>query len=420
MRESTPRRVFVAAAAVMITHFLAGVAIAQETSLTGSYKTYLSGIYDAGYQDKSAGIATGLLRLNGGYDPHDWLSLDGAYLLYPEIRSARLETAFLESVTGSRAEYRVADPRHRLFPTSEDDVAGAALYHEIDRAFATVYLPAADLTLGRQAIAWGSARVVNPTDVIVPYQFTAIDTEYRRGVDAVRLRLPFGAFNEVDAGVAFGDEFQAEENAYYLRPSFYLLETDIGLPLMIFRENALAGLSLSRAVGEAGAWLEVAYVVPDAVDTPDDPYAEDYVQASLGADRNLTPDLYAYAEYHHNGAGSLHPDDYLSALGTTAYIEGNSYLLGRHYGSVGATYTVGPLLPVDALVVVNLTDGSAELTLSAEYNFKENVYIGGGLLLGIGAEPETVAAAKTAVPLRYRSEFGAYPEVFYTEVRLYF
>ena len=91
-------------------------------------------------------------------------------------------------------------------------------------------------------------------------------------------------------------------------------------------------------------------------------------------------------------------------------------LVGRHYLAVGGTNTAVPLLPMDALVVINLTDGSGELTLSAEYDFKENVYLSGGLLLGVGPEPETAGG----VPTRYRAEFGVYPQTFYAQVKLYF
>lgn len=385
-------------------------------SLGGSYKSYFTGIYDAAFDGKSAGAAASLLRLNGSLYPADWLSLEAAYLLSPEIGGDTVEQTLGASSPGLGAEYRVIDPRRRLLPGSADNVENAALYHEIDRAMATLRFSFADLSVGRQAIAWGTARVVNPTDIIVPYRFTALDTEYRKGVDAVRFRAPLGSFSELDLGAVFGEDFQFERSAFFARGRLYVLQTDVSVLSMVFRENLLWGLSLSRAIGENGAWLEAAYVLPDAVDPPDDLYANDYVSLSVGVDRNIVADLYAYLEYHFNSAGEADPDDYLEAGGTPAYTEGNLYLLGRHYVGVGGTYNVSPLLPASALVLVNLNDLSVELSLSAEYNFKENVYVGGGVFLGLGPEPETLGG----VPIRYRSEFGAYPQVIYTEVKLYF
>ena len=51
-----------------------------------------------------------------------------------------------------------------------------------------------------QAIAWGSAFVINPTDVIAPYVYNALDQEERYGVDALRVRVPTGALSETDLG----------------------------------------------------------------------------------------------------------------------------------------------------------------------------------------------------------------------------
>jgi hypothetical protein len=379
-----------------------------EGSLSGSFKSSLFLVQDADYQETTAGIASNSLRISGSFYPSEWLAFEGAYRVFPEVRSPSLAEGGVVAPKAPVAEYRVDDLPSRAFPPEEENADNAAVYQDLDRAFATVSLPFADIDLGRQAISWGSARVVRPTDVIVPFSFAEVDTEYRRGVDAARVRIPIGSFNEIEVGAIFGEEFAPGQSAFYLRPGFYLWETDLTLLGMAFRENLLGGLSLSRAVGEAGAWAEAAYVVPDS--------ADDYLTASVGADRNVDSDVYGYVEYHFNGAGARSPGDYPSTATGPAYSEGNVYLVGRHYLAVGGTYSAVPLVPMDALVVINLTDGSGELTLSAEYNFKENVYVSGGVLLGVGPEPETVGG----VPTRYRSEFGAYPETFYTQIKLYF
>ncbi|MFW5844157.1 MAG: hypothetical protein ACOCW6_09535 [Spirochaetota bacterium] len=387
-----------------------------EGSLSGSFKSSFFLVRDADFRETTAGIASNSLRLSGSLYPSEWLALEGAYRIFPEVRSPTPAEGAMLAPKAPVAEYRVADLPPRAFPPEEGSVDNAAIYQDLDRAFAGITLPFADIDLGRQAISWGTARVVRPTDVIVPFSFAEVDTEYRRGVDAARVRIPIGSFNEIEAGAIFGEDFAPEQSAFYLRPGFYLWETDLAFLGMVFRENLLGGLSVSRAIGEAGAWAEAAYVAPNGAGGASESSADDYLTASVGADRNLDSDVYGYVEYHFNGAGARSPGDYLSTATGPAYNAGNVYLLGRHYMAVGGTYSAAPLLPMDALVVVNLTDGSGELTFSAEYNFKENVYVSGGLILGVGPEPETVGG----VPRRYRSEFGAYPEVFYTRVKLYF
>jgi len=83
----------------------------------------------------------------------------------------------------------------------------------LDRLYATVAAPHFDLYVGRQAIAWGSARAVNPTDIIAPFLYTEIDTEDRVGVDAARLRIPAGALGEIDAAYVGGEDLEWGQSA---------------------------------------------------------------------------------------------------------------------------------------------------------------------------------------------------------------
>jgi hypothetical protein len=53
----------------------------------------------------------------------------------------------------------------------------------------TIKIGAADIFIDRQAVAWGSGRLFNPTDVVTPYAFNELDKEERLGVDAVRVRV---------------------------------------------------------------------------------------------------------------------------------------------------------------------------------------------------------------------------------------
>jgi hypothetical protein len=389
-----------------------------DASLSGSYKSYLNWIYDPAWESDSYGVSTGMLRLKASLYPTERSSVELAYLIYPEIRPDALSNGsrFLDPGTGA---YRVIDLRRRLLPWSSSDVNNLGLYNELDRAAVTFRFPFADLSLGRQAVAWGSSRIVNTTDVIVPVEISTLDTEYREGVDALRLRIPLGAMHEIDLGYVFGKEFRFDRSAAFGRAKLYVLETDVGALAMLFQENLMIGLDLARAIGDAGSWLEAAYVVPDVVGGFDDPWADGYFRISSGLDYNLSGELYGYVEYHFNSPGAADASGYLQLPDDPAYSGGATYLLGRHYLGVGATYNLTPLLPATGRLLANLNDLSVMLSLSVEYNIKENVYLGGGCYLGFGENP----SVSTIVPgqiQEYRSEFGAYPNLFYTTVKLYF
>jgi len=415
-RPATGRRWMTTVAAALLLLFAFPVP-ALDGSVNGSYKTYSNWLYDPLWQGDSYGISTGILRLQAKIYPSQWSTVELAYQLVPEIRPASLQPQSI-LFGGGTGEYRVIDLRRRLLPWKSTEVNNISLSQELDRAAVTLHLPFADLSMGRQAVAWGSARIVNPTDVVAAPRFSAVESEYRRGVDAVRLRVPFGTMHEGDVGYIFGRDFRFDRSAAFGRLKLYLLETDVSALAILFREDLMAGLDLARAIGEAGAWLETAYVVPDILsgDDPADLWAEDYLRLSAGLDYNFSGGLYTYLEYHFNSPGAADASEYLQLAGDPAYVDGGVYLFGRHYLGLGATYQITPLLPATALVLANLTDPSLMLSLSLEYNIKENVYVEGGCTLGFGENPELLGGE----PAEYRSEFGFYPNTVYTAVKLYF
>jgi hypothetical protein len=394
-------------------------AFGLDSSLHGSYKVYLGWIYDADWQGGSSGIADNILRLDARFSTSGVLSVELAYVLYPEIRSTST-TRQVVSLAGQSAEYRVGNPVRRLFPSSDRNMDNIGLYQDIDRAAVTVHLPFADVYAGRQAVSWGSAHVVNPTDILVPFRFMSLDTEYRKGVDALRVRVPFASMDEIDVGYVAGEDFRFNKSAVFGRTRLYLLKTDLAFTGIVFKENLLLGWDIARAVGNAGVWLEAAWVTPDMIQRVEDPLDESYLGISVGADYNFTGDFYGYLEYHFNSAGENDPHDYIDLVMNPAdhpaYSKENVYLLGKRYLSVGGNYSGIPLMPVTFLLMVNANDLSADISVSAEYNIKENIYIEGGFFLGLGPEPDLQAG----VPVRYNSEFGAYPDVLYTAVKTYF
>jgi hypothetical protein len=284
-----------------------------------------------------------------------------------------------------------------------------------------MYLPFGDVYAGRQAISWGSARIINPTDIIAPYSVSNLNTEEKRGVDALRLRMPVGAMSEIDLGYVAGEEFKLNKSAAFARMRFYAAGTDISLLTLDFQENLLIGGDATRSIGGAGSWIEAAYVVPDVFNSDGPEDDQHYFNMSAGMDYNFGPKFYGYAEYHFNSAGKNDPDEYLlieqNPDDRTAYTKGSVYLRGQQYMAIGGTYQLSPLIPVNGLILLNLNDVSAHLSLNFDYNFTENVYISGGGIIGLGSPPELDGGGNL---ISYESEFGAAPELYYIAVKLYF
>ncbi len=342
------------------------------------------------------------LRLHGFWRVSSSVSTAAAYGVSPRVQAATSSNDFAAE-HGGAATYRVADARVRLYPGQASEPGEFSITQNIDRGWVEWSVGAADLTVGRQTIAFGSGRFVNPTDVLAPFSYTALDKEERVGIDAVRARYALGAFSELDVGAVFGADFRADDSAYYLRAKTYARGVDASILALRFRRHALAGLDITRSIGSAGTWLELAYASPAAD-------AEDYTRLAAGADYSPAPGVYVFGEYHLNTAGAGDTDAYASLSATPAYVDGAAYLLGRHYVGAGVSAEAGPLAVAGAQVVVNLVDGSALLAPALEFSFAEDVYLSGGAFVSI------LTGTDTATP----REFAAYPDTLHGAIRLYF
>ena len=62
----------------------------------------------------------------------------------------------------------------------------------LERFYMDFYAPKADIRVGRQALNWGSAMFINPTDLFAQ-NLVAQPWQERQGVNAVRVTVPFGS-----------------------------------------------------------------------------------------------------------------------------------------------------------------------------------------------------------------------------------
>ncbi len=397
-------------------------------SINGYYKNF-SVAFDSprfGSSNVSAadqsirGVVNNRLRLNASLDLSRSLSLNLAYDFSPRIQDPSLAKSQLGLVSLNPYSYRIRDFDRRIYPDNLSDLESFAIFHNLDRLHLNIRTSPADIFIGRQAIAWGSARIINPTDIIAPFTFEELDTEDRIGVDAIRVRIPIGFMGEFDLGYVPGKDFEFENTALYVRSKLYHFQTDWSLLLLEFRENLLAGLDLARAIGGASVWFEAAYVFDKVFNNENTRNENSYLRFSTGLDYSFSGKLYGFIEYHFNGAGSLDSEDYLNNLTKTAYTDGSVYLFGKHYLTPGITYQFTPLINFINQALTNLNDPSVFFSTQVDYNIAKNVYLSGGIFWGVGKNPQ-FSPAGTGIPLILtESEFGSYPDIYYTSFRVYF
>ena len=346
----------------------------------------------------------------------DILSLDCAYEIFSvyETENNRQEGMFFNTGITS---YRADDINQKIYSTTNGNDS-FFIIQNLDRFFFTLSLHAADIYVGRQTIGFGSARFINPLDVITSFSFDTIDKEEKRGSDAIRARIPFGEMGEIDTGLICGDSFEIDKSAAYINVKFSVDDFDYTFMGMVFMENLLLGLDFQTSILDAGYWLEAGYILPDAVKNSNSD--EDYLRVSTGCDYNLSPVLYAFIEYHYNGAGSASTDNYIKLGDKTAYHEGRVYLLSRHYLIPGCSWEITPLCNAQASVMINLLDGSAFISPWIEYSLSENFYLEAGAFICAGEKSSATINSIGRALNNIESEFGLYQNIYFCSLRFYF
>lgn len=350
-------------------------------------------------------------RLNTSLRANSWSTFVASYSVSPQLQDRFLFNQPVSIWNTDSSMYRLGDFNSLLFPDDVPD-SNFGVFHNLDRLYVKIQSPLFDLYIGRQPIAWGSARLVNPTDIIAPYLFNELDPEERRGVDAVRLRIPIGEMDELDLGFVAGEDLEWEKCSFFARGQWHLWNMDVSLLFLNFYQNIMVGLDLTRSIGGAGFWLEGAYVWMKEGCSCGSTGNDGYFRLSTGLDYRFKGNIYVFGEYHFNGTGLQQQGYDPGEFNRGAYTEGAVYLMGQHYLNTGCTLEVTPLMPATMMFIVNLTDGSLIFAPSIEYNVSENIYLAAGAFVGFGKEP--------AVPLYFRSEFGSYPDMIFSSFRYYF
>lgn len=298
-----------------------------------------------------------------------------------------------------RNSYRWSD----ITSTPGGDDGKSVNRQNLDRFNLQWNLNAGDLTVGRQAVAFGSARIINPTDVFLPFDVQTLNTEYRVGIDAIRFQRPVGQLSEMDIGVVLGDSGSAN-SAAFVRLKSNIKGSDLELTLIRFSEQNLFGVGLETTLGVYGAWIETAAVSGD----------DTYVRTSLGLDYGFSEKWFGMLEYHYNGAGASEPSKYLSRLSSTPYTAGGVFLLGEHYLIPSVSWQVSPLTTASFQLLANLSDDSIFANLGVDYSLSSNLYLGVQLFAFYGDKLEPSLRPETG------SEYGGNPARLIMSLRYYF
>lgn len=348
------------------------------------------------------------LRLMADYFVGDNAAIELHYEFSPVLRSVEQNTNTLGD-SANEGGYRISDIAQTL---GSSEPKKANYFQNLDRLNIQLNFDFADVTLGRQAITLGAARVINPSDVFLPFDVRTFNQEYRIGIDAIRVQKSLGALTELDFGFIAGTDAKASNSAVFFQGRSNFSGSDISATVMRFAQQELLGVGLETALGDFGLWFEAAQVWGE----------DDYLRASIGLDYAITGNLFAFMEYHYNGAGSSDSKDYLKQLSQLPYRQGGVFLLGQHYLIPNISWSATPLLKLNGSALFNLNDKSSFINLSAEYSLSDNLYSDVSVYIFSGHKPEltTTDTAPFIPSLQLQSEYGSSPKLMYVSLRYYF
>ncbi len=401
----------------IITFILFTPILFSEINISGYYKSFFlvsKNKIIEGYENKKiSSYVFEHLRLNFLLKASNNSSFELSYDIIPSIKEN--STFFnLQKIFSYKNPYRAYDLSSYLWRGDEEN--SFSVNQNLDRAVLNITFNSFDLSIGRQAISWGSGKIINPTDIFSPFAFNELDKEERRGIDAIRVRIETGDFSEIDIGYVAGKRFNFNESGLFIRRKFQFLNSDFSIIFSNFKGNSLLGFDISREFMGAGLWFEWAFVKTNTYKSDTAKNSENYLRLSTGFDYSIKS-VYLFFEYHYNGAGSSEVENYKELFLKEAYREGSVYLMGKHYINSGVLYQITGVLSSTITLIFNLNDRSFFLFPQIEYSVSENVYIMIGGFLTSGESPSF--KSNLTSPLLH-SEFGTYPDTIFSSFRVYF
>jgi len=260
------------------------------------------------------------------------------------------------------------------------------LYHRFDRLALQYRADTWGLTLGREAVSWGSGKAFNPMDVFSPFAPTTVDRDYKAGDDLVLFDQLYASGDLQLLGVFRRGETgnrDSDENSYGGKWRVLAGDSEFELAGGRHYRDDLLAFSWHQPLG--GALLQTDWVAT-RLDAED----EWKMSTVVNIDYSFSLDeraVYVFAEYYRNGFGRNRRPVDLAAL--PDYLvdrlqRGEVFSLMKDYMAFGGSFQWHPLLTQSATLLWNLQDGSSLLQTNLSFEPGDQQLIEAGLTVTLG------------------------------------
>jgi hypothetical protein len=267
------------------------------------------------------------------------------------------------------------EPEYNLLAKTTDiPVSGVSGLDELvwDRAYLKIIFPQADLTVGKQRIAWGAGYLWNPTDVFNPFTLSfAVDEEQESEPEAVRLEIPLGEASGIDTYVVSGQKWHETKKGLRARTNLELYDLSAS-----FVDLGGGGFQLGfDTTGELfglGVRNETALVAAAGENR--------YFQSVWGWNYTFENRWGVDMEYFFNGQGKKNKDDY----DWDALHDGEISQLGMDYFYFGVHKLLDEITNLRFSLLANADDLSFVFYPSYTRNISQNLDLSLEALLSSG------------------------------------
>jgi hypothetical protein len=252
----------------------------------------------------------------------------------------------------------------------------------IYRAYAAFRSKRATLTVGRQRIAWGTARFWSPADIFNPLSPLQIEGEERQGVDAAQLELSLP--QNLTWTLVYAPQVGFNRSTAATRLATTWHNYDVAGFAGRFARDWVAGGEFAGQWGGAGLRGEATYTWRF------NPAERNALRFTFGSDYAFSPRLYLVGEYFYNQGqpSGLVPGQASDPAALVRFTR-EIFTLHRHFLSAGARYEVTPLLHLEGYTVVDLQGPSSFFMPLARYSLTANTDLNvGGQLFAAARDGE--------------------------------
>jgi hypothetical protein len=250
------------------------------------------------------------------------------------------------------------------------------------------------VTLGRQAVSWGSGLVFQPMDLFNPFTPTAVDRDYKPGNDLLLVEKLTSSGGDLQL-LAVGrrndtDDVSGSVGSLALKWRSGLGAGEFELLAGRHYGDRVLAVTLRWPLGGALVRTDIVATRPQGRSRDN----ETYISAIANIDYSFTlaqRSVYTFAEYYYNGFGASGEVPALTrtdALLGERLQRGELFTLQRNYLALGATYQWHPLWVQSLTSIINLHDRSSVLVTQLNYEPGDHQRLELGVLANLGTAGE--------------------------------